>query len=160
MFGVCLRYSKNRMEAEDILQEGFIKVFNNLSQYRNQGSLEGWVRRTMVNTAINHYKRFSKHFNELDIDDLEIGPVTSETALDSISAKELLALIQELPKGYRVVFNLNILEGYTHKQIAEILDISENTSKSQLSRARSLLQKQILKLNPSLVDNEEGLRTY
>ncbi|HSG67173.1 MAG TPA: sigma-70 family RNA polymerase sigma factor [Bacteroidales bacterium] len=143
MFGICLRYTRNQMEAEDILQEGFIKVFRYLKDYRNDGSLEGWVRRTMVNTAINFFKKRAKYLNDLPIEEAEPINQDEESAIDKLSAKELLEFIRELPDGYRVVFNLNIIEGYTHKEIGELLNISENTSKSQLSRARSVLQAKL-----------------
>ena len=140
MFGICLRYTRNRMEAEDILQEGFIKVFRYLKDYRSDGSLEGWVRKTMVNTAINFYKKKAKYQRDISLDQTEPINHDEENAIDKLSAKELMVHIQELPDGYRMVFNLSIIEGYTHKEIGEMLNISENTSKSQLSRARSVLQ--------------------
>jgi RNA polymerase sigma factor (sigma-70 family) len=140
MFGICLRYTRNQMEAEDILQEGFIKVFRYLKDYRNDGSLEGWIRKTIVNTAINFYNKKIKFMKDVSLD--QTGPISNdeESAIDKMSAKELLVCIRELPDGYRVVFNLNVIEGYTHKEIGDMLNISENTSKSQLSRARSVLQ--------------------
>jgi len=143
MFGVCLRYAKNQMEAEDILQEGFIKVFSNLHHFKFEGSFEGWIRRTFVNTAINHYKKNLKHARELDIHDVETENLKGEKVLDRLSAEEILSVIQTLPEGYRVVFNLNVIEGYTHKMIGEMLRISENTSKSQLLRAKRLLREKI-----------------
>jgi RNA polymerase sigma factor (sigma-70 family) len=143
MFGICLRYTRNRMEAEDILQEGFIKVFRYLKDYRNDGSLEGWVRRTMVNTAINFYNKKAKYQKDISLDKTEPINHDEESAIDKMSAKELLEYIQELPDGYKMVFNLSIIEGYTHKEIGEMLNISENTSKSQLSRARGVLQSKL-----------------
>lgn len=140
MFGICLRYTRNRMEAEDILQEGFIKVFRYLKDYRSDGSLEGWIRKTMVNTAINFYKKKIKYQKDVSLDQTEPINHDEESAIDKLSAKELMEHIQELPDGYRMVFNLNIIEGYTHKEIGKMLNISENTSKSQLSRARGVLQ--------------------
>lgn len=145
MYGVCLRFAKDSMEADDICQDGFIKVFNNLKNFRHEGSLEGWIRRTMINTAINYYKKSSKHAYDLDISEVDIGSSGQETPIERLSAIELLELIQQLPDGYRMVFNLNIIEGYTHKEIGDMLNISENTSKSQLSRARVALQKLIKK---------------
>jgi len=143
MYGVCLRFARNTMEAEDILQEGFIKVYTYLKDYRYEGSFEGWIRRTFVNTAINFYRRKSKELLEVSIQQHEIAVPFNATIIENLSVKELLKLIQELPEGYRIVFNLNVMEGYTHKEIAELLGISENTSKSQLSRARTALQKKI-----------------
>ena len=143
MFGICLRYAKNQMEAEDVLQEGFIKVFRYLKDYRSEGSLEGWIRRTMVNTAINFYKKKTKHQKEISLDQTEPISNEEESAIDKLSAKELLDMIRELPDGYRMVFNLNVIEGYTHKEIGVMLNISENTSKSQLLRARGVLQEKL-----------------
>lgn len=149
MFGICLRFTRNKMEAEDVLQDGFIKIFTYLKDYRKEGSLEGWVRRTMINTAINYYKKKVKRFNEMDIDQADYVKFDDESVLDKLSANELLSLIQELPDGYRMVFNLSVIEGYTHREIGEKLKISENTSKSQLSRARNVLQTKIKKINKS-----------
>ncbi|MFU8844304.1 MAG: RNA polymerase sigma factor [Bacteroidales bacterium] len=154
MFGVCLRFAKNQMEAEDLLQEGFIKVFLNLKSFRGEGSLEGWIRRTMVNTAINCYKKHIKYQKEVAIDqDESYLPQISEQ-INELSIQELLKLIANLPSGYRMVFNLNVIEGYTHKEIGKLLNISENTSKSQLSRARSTLQKIISRLQGGNEKNE------
>ena len=149
MFGICLRFTRNKMEAEDVLQDGFIKVFSYLKDYRNEGSLEGWIRRTIINTAINFYKKKVKRFNEMDIEKADYVNHDDETILDKLSANELLNLIQELPDGYRMVFNLSVVEGYTHKEIGDMLNISENTSKSQLSRARNVLQTKIKKIENS-----------
>ncbi len=143
MYGLCLRFARNSMEAEDILQEGFIKVFTYLKDYRYEGSFEGWVRKTFVNTAINFYRRKSKELVEVSIEQSEISIPSQSTIIENMSADELLALIQKLPEGYRLVFNLSVVEGYTHKEIASLLGISENTSKSQLSRARNALQLKI-----------------
>jgi RNA polymerase sigma factor (sigma-70 family) len=146
MYGVCLRYSKNHMEAEDVLQEGFIKVFLQLKNFRNEGSLEGWIRRTIINTAINFYRKNIKTNKDVDIDKIELANIDNESVLDKLSTQELLDTIKELPDGYRIIFNLNVIEGYTHKEIGDMLNLSENTSKSQLSRARQVLQKKIEKL--------------
>lgn len=146
MYGVCMRFAKNQMEADDILQEGFIKVYLNLKSFRNEGSLEGWIRRTIVNTAINHYKKNTKYQNDTDIENANVVQYQYSSAIDNISVEELLALVHALPVGYRMVFNLNVIEGYTHKEISELLGISENTSKSQLSRARQTLQRKLAEL--------------
>lgn len=146
MYGVCMRFAKNQMEADDILQEGFIKVYLNLKSFRNEGSLEGWIRRTIVNTAINQYKKNTKYQNDTDIENANVVQYQYASAIDNISVEELLAIVQELPVGYRMVFNLNVIEGYTHREIAELLGISENTSKSQLSRARQTLQRKLAEL--------------
>ncbi len=146
LWGVCLRYAKNSMSAEDILQEGFIRIFTYLDRFENKGSFEGWMRRTMVNTAINYYKKNLSSAREAEYNEYVSGKSNDEDALSSLSHKELLKLIQNMPQGYRTIFNLYIIEGYSHKDIAESLNISENTSKSQLSRARSHLQERIRKI--------------
>jgi RNA polymerase sigma factor (sigma-70 family) len=147
MFGICLRFAGNKMEAEDILQEGFIKVLSKLKDFRNEGSFEGWIRKTIINTAINYYRKNLRYSKFYDIDEYDF-PVSNfeENIFDRISKEELIDLIQELPNGYRTVFNLNVIEGYTHKEIGEMLNISDNTSKSQLTRARSILQKKVMVL--------------
>ena len=144
MYGVCLRFARNTMEADDILQEGFIKVFSFLKDFRQEGSLEGWVRRTIVNTAINYYNSKQNEWNETGIEKAQAYHSDAEDALAKISANDLLNLIHELPEGYRMVFNLYVIEGYNHQEIAEMLHISENTSKSQLSRARMALQERLI----------------
>lgn len=144
MYGVCLRFARNTLEADDILQEGFIKVFSYLENYRHEGSLEGWIRRIMINTAINFYKSRYKELAETRIENAEISDSEVGDVLDKISTDELLNIIQKLPEGYRMVFNLYIIEGYSHQEIAKMLNISENTSKSQLSRARMSLQQKIV----------------
>jgi len=150
MYGVCLRFAKNQMKADDILQEGFIKVFTNLKSFRNEGSLEGWIRRTIVNTAINLFKKNSKYQKDIEIEKADLMPHQEAGAFDNLCVEELLKLIAKLPTGYRMVFNLNVIEGYTHKEISKLLDISENTSKSQLSRARYTLQKKISELQQTI----------
>ncbi len=146
MYGVALRFARDRDEANDILQEGFVKIFGNLVSFRNEGSLEGWVRRTIINTAINYYKKNAKHHHPADMDMVMIFEESDiVSAVDQMSANELMEKINELPDGYRTVFNLNVIEGYTHKEIGELLDISENTSKSQLARAKSYLKKRIVR---------------
>jgi RNA polymerase sigma-70 factor (ECF subfamily) len=144
MYGVCLRFARNTLEADDILQEGFIKVFSFLKDFRSEGSLEGWIRRTIVNTAINYYNSKQNEWNETGIDKAGTYQNVSDDILDQISVSDLLHLIQQLPEGYRMVFNLHVIEGYNHQEIAEMLKISENTSKSQLSRARAALQQKLV----------------
>jgi RNA polymerase sigma-70 factor (ECF subfamily) len=146
MYGICLRFAGNEMEADDILQEGFIKVITKIKNFRNEGSFEGWIRRTIINTAINYYRRNLRYAKFYDIDDCEIPVLNDESIFDKLSKEELVQLIQELPNGYRTVFNLNVIEGYTHKEIGQMLNISDNTSKSQLTRARSILQKKVIAL--------------
>ena len=144
MYGVCLRYAGNAADAEDILQEGFIKVFNKIGSFRSEGSFEGWVRRIFVNTAIEHFR---KKTYQQPITDYEENTIEGkyENVLDSMAEKDIIALVQNLSPGYRTVFNMYVIEGYTHKQIAEILGISEGTSKSQLSRAKLILQDMVQK---------------
>jgi RNA polymerase sigma factor (sigma-70 family) len=144
MFGVCLRYAGNTEEAEDILQEGFIKVFKKIGSFRSEGSFEGWVRRIFVNTAIEHFRRKSylQPVTEREEETIE-GQYIS--VLDSLAEKDIIRLVQLLSPGYRTVFNMYVVEGYTHKQIAEALGISEGTSKSQLSRAKIILQDMVRK---------------
>lgn len=140
MYGVCLRYAANAEEAEDILQEGFVKVFGKLKSYRSEGSFEGWVRRIFVNTAIEHFRR-KTHLQPLTEKEEETYQGSYLTALDNMAEKDIVALVQQLSPGYRTVFNMYVVEGYSHKQIAEMLGISEGTSKSQLSRAKQILQE-------------------
>lgn len=149
MYGICLRFSKNSAEADDMLQEGFIRIFNHIKDFRGEGSLEGWVRRTIVNTAINFYKKRIKQGISTDLDHIKENVGNDNLIIDKMAADELLEVIQKLPDGYRTVFNLNVIEGYSHKEIADLLDISENTSKSQLSRARVALQKKLKHLMAS-----------
>ena len=139
MYGVCLRYASNAEEAEDILQEGFIKIFNKIDSYRGEGSFEGWIRRIFVNTAIEHYRKkiYLQPITETEENTVE-GKYLS--VLDNLAEKDIIQLVQQLSPGYRTVFNMYVVEGYSHKQIAEMLGISEGTSKSQLSRAKLILQ--------------------
>lgn len=142
MFVVCLRYADNRQDAEDMLQEGFIKVFRDLHQYRGEGNLEGWVRRVIVNTALQHLRQQKKLLPVTDLEDEayrlgEEDPVFEE---ENEMAKILLRLMHHMPSGFRTVLNLYVLEGYTHPQIAEQLGISVGTSKSQLNRAKTFLK--------------------
>ncbi len=143
MYGICLRFASDRDDANDILQEGFIRVFRHLKDFRGEGSLEGWVRRTIVNTAINLYKKRIKKGIAADINTYENSIVEKPLIVEQLSANELLELVKELPQGYRTIFNLSVIDGYTHKEIGIKLNISENTSKSQLSRARTALQKKL-----------------
>ncbi|MEW6470097.1 MAG: RNA polymerase sigma factor [Bacteroidota bacterium] len=141
MMGVCLRYADSRDEAEDILQNAFIKIFENIETFKGSGSLEGWIRRIMVNTALNNYRQNKASRQKVDLDSVEYMLPGDHQVSNSLDAKELLKLIQTLPAGFRTVFNLFAIEGYSHKEIAEQLNISEGTSKSQYSRARAYLQK-------------------
>lgn len=140
MYGVCLRYAGNVNDANDVMQEGFIKVYGNLSKFRREGSFEGWIRRIFINTCIEQYRKKAKSYNiteaqENTVEDRDLD------ALDILDAKDMVKLITELPPGYNAVFNLYVVEGFSHKEIAKMLNISEGTSKSQLARAKSALKK-------------------
>jgi RNA polymerase sigma factor (sigma-70 family) len=139
MYAVCLRYAGNTDDAQDLLQEGFIKVYNNLQKFRSEGSFEGWIRRIFVNTSIEHFRRKSKLRTVQETEETGIED-KSLTALDHLGEKDILNLIRELSPGYRTVFNLYVVEGYAHKEIAEMMGISEGTSKSQLARAKNILK--------------------
>ncbi len=147
MLGVCIRYFKSIEEAEDALQEGFIKVFANLKYYRSEGSFEGWIRKIMVNTALNIYRKNQKHYFHSDIDEIQEQYFGGNLISQKYSAEQLLKVIQDLPTGYKLVFNLFEIEGYSHKEIAEMLDISVSTSKSQLLKAKNRLKNTLQKLN-------------
>ncbi len=146
MFGVCMRYTNDYHIAEDILQDGFIKVFKNISKYRGEGSFEGWIRRIFVNTAIEHYRKKVNMYPVTEIESDHIKTYDGDI-VDQLQAEDLLRLIGELSPGYRTVFNMYVIEGYSHQEIGEMLGISEGTSKSQLSRARSLLQIKVNELH-------------
>ena len=144
LYAVCLQYSGNDEEARDILQEGFIKIFENLCHYKHEGSFEGWIRRIMVNTALERYR--SKH-NLYRVDDIEMIPEPDAEPDNEdyagLEASDLLEIIRELPPKYRMVFNLFAIEGYSHKEISQMVNISEGTSKSNLARARIILQRRV-----------------
>ena len=145
MFGVCLRYCKDRDVAEDVLQDGFIKVFKHIGKYRGAGSLEGWIRRIMVNTALEHHRKAARFFALTDLDEA-MSEDAGHDVVAQMGEEEILGLIQELPDGYRTIFNLFAIEGYSHREIAAQLNISEGTSKSQFARARKQLQEKVLAL--------------
>lgn len=149
MFTVCLRYAKNRHEAEEILQEGFIKVFTHLHQFRNDGSLEGWIRRIMVTTALQRIRGKSPLHVLLPVEHASDEAADDEQIESNLQAKELIALVQSLPTVYRSVFNLYVFEGYRHREIGELLGISENTSKSNLYDARQLLKEKLASRQPT-----------
>lgn len=142
LFGVCLRYAGNRTEAEDILQDGFVKIFTKIGQFDFKGSFEGWARRVVVNCALTHYRRESKLCAVPDIAeyDTQLSP---DDVLSVISGNELMQMVQQLTPQYRTVFNLYAIEGFSHQEISKMLNISEGTSKSNLSRARCLLQEKV-----------------
>ncbi len=146
LFGICLKYSPNRAEAEDNLQDAFITIFSRIEQYKGKGSFEGWIKRITVNTALQKYRK-KKAFdisNEQQIEDVDVEIEETKVPLDF-----LLKIIQELPDRYRLVFNLYVLDGYSHKEIAEMLEISDGTSKSNLARARMILKTKVSDFNES-----------
>ena len=145
MLAVCMRYAKDRMEAEDVLQMGYIKIFQKIREYRGEGSFEGWIRRIMVNTAIESYRKNLRSLSIVPIEDAYEQPAQGFD-FSSLGMQDLMGVIQKLADGYRMVFNMYIIEGYSHKEIAETLGISEGASKSQLSRARAILQQEIIKM--------------
>ncbi|MEZ0609523.1 RNA polymerase sigma factor [Fibrella sp. WM1] len=145
MMAVCLRYVANRDDAEDVLIEGFMRVFERIDQFRKEGSFEGWVRRVMVTESLMYLRKNKAWRQEVPLDDLG-GEPDYELADANLDAEALIRLVAQLPDGYRTVFNLYAIEGYSHAEIAELTGISEGTSKSQLSRARALLQDKIRRL--------------
>lgn len=144
MMSVCLRYANDEGQAQDILQEGFIRVFKKIGQYRHEGSFEGWLRRVFASVAIRQITKQKIHFSSVDIADSKEHSV-DETALAKISADEIHAMIRRMPDGYRTVFNLNIIEGYSHEEIALMLGVQPTTSRGQLLKARKYLQAMIEK---------------
>lgn len=142
MYGICYRYVKHAMEAEDILVTAFTKIFERIDQFKGEGSFEGWIRRIMVNEALTYLRKSRAMYLETDLEQADREPDYDKLS-DHLEAEDLLNMIQELPAGYRLVFNMYAIDGYSHKEIAEQLGISENTSKSQLSRARVYLQKML-----------------
>ncbi|MGB0931116.1 MAG: RNA polymerase sigma factor [Chitinophagales bacterium] len=146
MMGVCLRYARNRAEAHDMFQEGFINIFKDLHQYQPTGAFGGWMRRVMVNTALKHIRREKRHlFTHIETSEIEDSYQSNEDVFSSFREKALLKMVQQLPDGYRMVFNLYVIEGYSHKEIAEQLEVSLSTSKTQLRKAKMALQKMIEK---------------
>lgn len=142
MYAVCLRYARHELEAQDLMQEGFIRVFEKLKDFRMEGSFEGWIRRIMVHTSINQYRKKSFQQERFGMEHLPEGEVGPE-AVGRLGEAELLAMVSSLPDGYRMVFNLYAVEGYDHAEIAELLGCGESTSRSQLAKARRLLQLKI-----------------
>jgi RNA polymerase sigma factor (sigma-70 family) len=142
MFAVCMRYAHNREIAEDLLQEGFVKVFTNIDKFRGDGSFEGWVRRIMVNTAVENYRKNNKMYPILNIEQTDLS-INFEAPSTDLELEDLVNMIQQLSPGYRTVFNLYVVEGFSHREIADMMQISEGTSKSQLARARYLLMDMI-----------------
>ncbi len=146
MFGVCLRYAKDSSEAEDNLQDGFVKIFGNIQKFRHEGSFEGWMRRIMVNVSLAKYRKQHLLFPEEDMGKYE-SQVVTDGILEKIAAEELIKVIQQLPPRYRMVFNLFVMEGMNHQEISSQLKISVGASKSNLARARNILKRKIQELN-------------
>ena len=142
MYAICLRYAGNTDDAQDLLQEGFIKVFKNLGKFRGDGSFEGWIRKIFVNTSIEHFRKKVKLYSVNETQEVTIED-NEWNVLDNLAEKDIMSMIHELSPGYRAVFNMHVIEGYSHKEIADILGINEGTSKSQLARAKAALKKMI-----------------
>jgi RNA polymerase sigma-70 factor (ECF subfamily) len=142
---VCQRYANDTMEAEDMLQEGFVRIFNNIQQFKFEGSFEGWMRRIVVNVALKHLQKKKIQFAEIKENNSDT-PSLQAYAYSHLGEEELMKLINQLPAGYRIVFNLTVIEGYSHEEIAKLLNIQASTSRSQLVKARKMLQQQILQL--------------
>jgi RNA polymerase sigma-70 factor (ECF subfamily) len=151
MMAICLRYAQSRDEAEDILSEAFLKIFMNIRTYRSEGSFEGWMKRIMINHALNYYRKSRKNPFLEDINDINERDILNDETPPAehapVSAEVLVALVQTLPKGYRMVFNLYVFEEYSHKEISVMLNISENTSKTQLLKARKMLRRKLFERN-------------
>ena len=146
MLGTCRQYIRDLHDAEDVMLHAFMKVFQNIGQFKNEGSLEGWIRRIMVYECIDFLRVKKNNFNHQDIEDVTISENESVYEMEDFSVDDIQNMIDNLPDGYKMVFNLYAIEGYKHQEIAEMLQISEGTSKSQLSNARKLLQQQIVEL--------------
>ncbi|MFN8290437.1 MAG: sigma-70 family RNA polymerase sigma factor [Chitinophagaceae bacterium] len=139
MLGICYRYTKSLRDAEDVLQEGFVRVFTRLSQFKFEGELAAWIRRIMVNTALNFLKKNSRYNSEMVFSEPPLHPVSDDNPIIGLNAKELADLIRQLPQGYQTIFNLHAIEGFSHVEIGEMLGINDGTSRSQYARARALL---------------------
>ncbi|MFC5269165.1 RNA polymerase sigma factor [Adhaeribacter terreus] len=140
MMAVCTRYAKTRFEAEDVFHDAFVKVFKNIQTYQS-GSFEGWMKRIFVNTAINNYRKNLKHYGHDEFGEVHDFSPETDSVISGITTQELLDIVNQLPEGYRLVFNMFAVEGYTHKEIGELLGIAEGTSKSQLAKAKQMLKK-------------------
>jgi RNA polymerase sigma factor (sigma-70 family) len=150
MYALCCRYVKDKMEAEDVLIISFTKIFERIGQYKGEGSFEGWIRRVVVNESLTYLRKHKNMYLETDIEAAAYEPDYQKLE-NQLEADDLVKMIEELPVGYRTVFNLYVIDGYSHQEIAGQLGINENTSKSQLSRARALLQKKLIELEKELI---------
>ena len=156
MHALCCRYVKDKMEAEDVLVMAFTKIFDRIDQYKGDGSFEGWIRKVIVNESLTYLRRNKNMYLETEIEAADREPNYAELE-NELQAEDLLKMINELPSGYRIVFNLFAIDGYSHKEIAGRLGINENTSKSQLSRARAMLQRNLLELEPKKDSLKNGI---
>lgn len=147
MLTVCIRYAKNKSDAEDVLQDAFIKVFNKINEFKKEGSLEGWIRRIMVNTSLDQIRKNIKFSNDTDLEAVSYKLENNDFTFENLVSEDLLKLINSMPNGYRVVFNMFAIEGYSHQEIASTLGVTENTSKSQYLRARNFLKKELEKIH-------------
>ncbi len=144
MFGLCLRYAGNQFDAQDLMQEGFVKVFEHIRKYKWKGSLEGWMKRIFINLALDKYRSRINHLSVEEIQENNDLENREASALDNISEREILELIKQLPDQYRLVFNLYVIEGHSHQEIGKILNIGESTSRSNLARAKLLLKEKLI----------------
>ena len=156
MHALCCRYVKDKMEAEDVLVIAFTKILDRIDQYKGDGSFEGWIRKVIVNESLTYLRRNKNMYLETEIEAADREPNYAELE-NELQAEDLLKMINELPSGYRIVFNLFAIDGYSHKEIAGRLGINENTSKSQLSRARAMLQRNLLELEPKKDSLKNGI---
>ncbi|HEX3025118.1 MAG TPA: RNA polymerase sigma factor [Chitinophagaceae bacterium] len=157
MLGLCYRYTKSYEDAEDILQDGFIRVFMNLHQFKNDGELGAWIRRIMVNTAITYLNKHSRYRREMNLDDITLHPISDEDPEVKLDGKQLIQLIRQLPSGYQTIFNLVAVEGYNHIEVAKLLEMNVNTVRSQYSRAKSMLLKMMKEYDyESEIENHAG----
>jgi len=143
MLGICVRYLKNQMDAEEVMLNGMVKIFQNANQFKNEGSFEGWMKRIVINEALGYLRKKEPLHLAIEKDHIQLA-ASDASAESELAVEDLMQMLHELPAGYRTVFNLYAIEGYSHKEIAEMLDINEGTSKSQLSKARALLQKRLV----------------
>ncbi len=159
MLAICTRYVYERSEAQDILQEGFLKIFLKISEFEGRGSFEGWLKRVIINTAITHYHKSSKHNKyHYEISDVQETRFETEKYSESeFTRDELFNVLNSLPEGYKVVFNLYAIEGYKHKEIGKLLNIDINTSKSQYSRAKKLIRKKLNQLQKEAIKNTDNI---
>jgi RNA polymerase sigma factor (sigma-70 family) len=158
MLGVCYRYTKSIQDAEDVLQEGFIKVFMHLESYKQTGELGAWIRRIMVTTALNYLKKHKKYRQDMAYSEMPLHPISDDNPIMNLQSKEIADLIRQLPTGYQTIFNLYAIEGFNHVEIGQLLGISEGTSKSQYARARYLLIEWINKMSITQPQQQYGTK--